>query len=216
MLASVITGNAQSADLFTRVSVSDGPLVTGTLTGIVVDQNNAVVPGADVLVKDVSESIRRKATTGNDGGFIILRLPPGYYTVAVRHQGFATAEVRDVALKTRDQLALKIQLKLGYIGETVTVGADDSTSRKNPALGLNLNKHLIEDLPVNGRSLQPLITLTPGIVPTRSTFSEQGQFSVNGQRANANYFLVDGVSANIGVAAGADGLGNPAGGRCLE
>ena len=212
MLASVMTGNAQSGDLFTRASVSDGPLVTGTLTGIVVDQNNAVVPGADVLVKDVSESVRRKATTGNDGGFIILRLPPGYYIVAVRHQGFATAEVRDVALKTRDQLALKIQLKLGAVGETVTVGAHDSTSRKNPALGLNLNRHFIEDLPVNGRSLQPLITLTPGIVPTRSTFSEQGQFSVNGQRANANYLLVDGVSANIGVAAGADGLGQSGGG----
>jgi hypothetical protein len=211
MLASV-TGNAQSRDLFTRASVRDGPVVTGSLTGIVVDQNNAVVADAAVLVKDVSQSVRREATTGNDGGFTILRLPPGYYTVAVRHQGFATAEVRDVALKTRDQLALKIQLKLGHIGETVTVGADDSTSGKNPALGLNLNRHLIEDLPVNGRSLQPLITLTPGTVPTKSTFSEQGQFSVNGQRANANYFLVDGVSANIGVAAGADGLGQSGGG----
>jgi hypothetical protein len=143
MLASVITGNAQSGDLFTRASVSDGPLVTGTLTGIVVDQNNAVVANADVLVKDVSESIRREATTGNDGGFTFLRLPPGYYTVAVRHQGFATAEVRDVALKTSDQLPLKIQLKLGAVGETVTVGANDSAPRKNPALGLSLNRHFI-------------------------------------------------------------------------
>ena len=211
MLASVVTGNAQSRDLFTRVSVSDGALVTATLTGIVVDQDNAVVADADVLVKDVSESVRREATTGNDGGFIILQLPPGYYTVAVHHQGFATAEVRDVALKTSDQLALKIQLKLGHIGETVTVGADDSTFRKN-APDLRFTRHFIEDLPNNGRSLQPLITLTPGIVSTKSTFSEQGQFSVNGQRANANYFLVDGVSANIGVAAGADGLGQSGGG----
>ena len=212
MLASGMTGNAQNRDLFTKAPVSDWPLVTATLTGIVVDQNNAVVPDAAVLVKDVSESIRREATTGNDGGFTILRLPPGFYSVAVRHQGFATAEVRDVALKTRDQIALKIQLKLGHIGETVTVGADDSTSRKNPAPGLDLDRHFIEDLPVNGRSLQPLITLTPGIVSTKSIFSEQGQFSVNGQRSNANYFLVDGVSANIGVAAGADGLGQSGGG----
>src|SRR5204863_3270861 len=51
------------------------------------------------------------------------------------------------------------------------------------------------------------ITLTPGVALTRPTFGEQGQFSVNGQRASANYFMVDGVSANIGVAAGADGLG---------
>jgi hypothetical protein len=212
MLASVTTGNAQSRDLFARASISDGPVVTGTLMGVVVDQNNAVVPDADVSVKDVSESVTREATTGNDGAFTILQLPPGYYTVAVRHQGFATAEVRGVALKTRDQLPLKIQLKLGHIGETVTVGADDSVVQKNPTLGLSLNRHFIDELPVNGRSLQPLITLTPGIVPTKSTFSEQGQFSVNGQRANANYFLVDGVSANIGVAAGADGLGQSGGG----
>src|SRR6266446_1367128 len=212
MLASVVTGNAQSRDLFTRVFVNDGALVTASLSGVVVDQDNAVVPDADVLVRDVSESVRREATTGNDGGFTISQLPPGYYTVAVRHQGFATAEVRDVALKIRDQLALKIQLKLGRIGETVTVGADDSTFRKDSAPGLSLNRNLIEDLPINGRSLQPLITLTPGIVSTKSTFSEQGQFSVNGQRANANYFLVDGVSANIGVAAGADGLGQSGGG----
>src|SRR6266850_3365481 len=212
MLASIVTGNAQSRDLFTKVSVNDGALVTATLTGIVVDQDNAVVPDADVLVKDVGENVRREATTGNDGGFTILQLPPGYYTVAVRHQGFATAEVRGVAFKTRDQLPLKIQLKLGHIGETVTVGSDDSIVQKNPTLGLSLDRHFIDELPVNGRSLQPLITLTPGIVPTKSTFSEQGQFSVNGQRANANYFLVDGVSANIGVAAGADGLGQSGGG----
>ena len=212
MIAIVVTGNTQSRDLFKKVFVNDGALMTASLTGIVVDQDNAVVTDADVLVKNVSESVRREATTGNDGEFTILQLPPGYYTVAVRHQGFATAEVRDVALKIRDQLALKIQLKLGRIGETVTIGADDSILQKNPALGLSLNRHFIEDLPVNGRSLQPLITLTPGIVSTKSTFSEQGQFSVNGQRANANYFLVDGVSANIGVAAGADGLGQSGGG----
>src|SRR5712675_2272470 len=134
MLASIMTGNAQSRDLFTSASISDGPVVTGTLMGVVVDQNNAVVPDADVLVKDVSESVTREATTGNDGAFTILQLPPGHYTVAVRHQGFATAEVRDVALKTRDQLALKIQLKLGHIGETVTVAADDSILQKNPTL----------------------------------------------------------------------------------
>src|SRR6266542_884062 len=112
------TGNTQSRELFKKVFVNDGALMTASLTCIVVDQDNAVVTDADVLVKNVSESVTREATTGNDGEFTILQLPPGYYTVAVRHQGFATAEVRDVALKIRDQLALKIQLKLGRIGET--------------------------------------------------------------------------------------------------
>ena len=51
----------------------------------------------------------------------------------------------------------------------------------------------------NGRSFQTLIMLTPGVVVTQTAFDDQGQFSVNGQRADANYFTVDGVSANFGV-----------------
>src|SRR6266545_1360725 len=54
---------------------------------------------------------------------------------------------------------------------------------------------------VHKDGFQSLIALTPGVVLTKSSFGEQGQFSVNGQRANANYFTVDGVSANTGVSA---------------
>src|SRR5262249_15071267 len=53
--------------------------------------------------------------------------------------------------------------------------------------------------PLNGRSFQTLIMLTPGVVVTPTRFDDQGQFSVNGQRADANYLTVDGVSANFGV-----------------
>src|SRR6185312_4577631 len=56
-----------------------------------------------------------------------------------------------------------------------------------------------ENLPMNGRSFQTLIQLTPGVVLTTSNPSDSGQFSVNGQRASSNYWMVDGVSANIGV-----------------
>src|SRR5262249_12444637 len=56
-------------------------------------------------------------------------------------------------------------------------------------------------LPLNGRSFQSLITMAPGVVTTKATLSNPGQFSVNGQRANSNYVTVDGVGANFGVAA---------------
>jgi hypothetical protein len=57
----------------------------------------------------------------------------------------------------------------------------------------------VENLPLNGRSFQTLMMLTPGVVVTATAFDDQGQFSVNGQRADANYFTIDGVSANFGV-----------------
>ena len=107
-----------------------------------------------------------------------------------------------MVLKINDRLALKIQLKVGGVGGTVAV---DGTRflRHTPEMVTSLDGKLVENLPLSGKTLQPLVLLTPGAVLTKSIFTEQGQFSVNGQRANANYFLVDGVSANIGVAAGA-------------
>jgi hypothetical protein len=62
-----------------------------------------------------------------------------------------------------------------------------------------VNRTFVDNIPLNGRSFQTLINLTPGVVLTPSTFNDQGQFSVNGQRADANYFMVDGVGANFGV-----------------
>jgi hypothetical protein len=62
-----------------------------------------------------------------------------------------------------------------------------------------VDRQFAEELPLNGRSFQTLIMLTPGVVVTATTFDNQGQFSVSGQRADANYFTVDGVSGNFGV-----------------
>jgi hypothetical protein len=165
-----------------------------------------VVPDASVLVTEVDGTFQRQLKTDRAGTFAVQLLAPGHYTVSVQHIGFMPAEVKDVALKVNDRIALRIQLRVGGVGGTVTVDAGNGSLRQTPEIVTSIDSKFVENLPLNGRSLQPLISLSPGTVLTKSTFAEQGQFSVNGQRANANYFLVDGVSANIGVAAGA-GLG---------
>ncbi|MGH9966324.1 MAG: TonB-dependent receptor domain-containing protein, partial [Pyrinomonadaceae bacterium] len=177
-----------------------------TLYGTVVDEQNAVVPNASVLVTQVSERFKRQLKTDRDGNFAVKLHAPGNYTVSVQQHGFRPAEIKNLILNIDDQIALKIQLRVGAIGETVKVEAGPASLRHAPGVVTDIDAGFLENLPLSGRTLQPLISLTPGTVLTKSTFSEQGQFSVNGQRANANYFLVDGVSANIGVAAGA-GLG---------
>jgi hypothetical protein len=77
------------------------------------------------------------------------------------------------------------------------------------AVSTVVNEQFVHNMPLNGRSFQSLIALTPGVVFTSPNLGE-GQFSVNGQRSNANYFMVDGVSANFGVTVG--GLGQTLGG----
>jgi Carboxypeptidase regulatory-like domain/TonB dependent receptor-like, beta-barrel/TonB-dependent Receptor Plug Domain len=183
------------------VTVS-GQSATATLSGTVEDQSGAMVAGASVTALNLGTRLQREATTNARGFFIIPLLPPSTYTVTVRRDGFAPLEIKDVALNVNDQRSLQIQLKIGNVGDTVNVVAD-SGIQESAAVGTVIDRQFVENLPLNGRSFQSLFELTPGVVLTKTAEGgEQGQFSVNGQRGNANYFTVDGVSANIGISPG--------------
>src|SRR6202007_1509802 len=86
------------------------------------------------------------------------------------------------------------------VAETITVETGAPVvNTESAAVSTVIDRTFVENLPLNGRSFPTLILLTPGAVVTVTAFDDQGQFSVNGQRADANYFTVDGVSANFGV-----------------
>jgi outer membrane receptor protein involved in Fe transport len=172
---------------------------TATLSGTVTDQNGAVVPGATVTVLNPATSLERQATTNGEGDFVIPLLPPGRYTVRAEHEGFAILEARDVVLNVGDNKSLQMPLKAGKISEMVQITGDAPLINESPAVGTVVDRQFVGNLPLNGRSFNSLIALTPGVVQTKAGFSSPGQFSVNGQRPNANYFTVDGVSANIGT-----------------
>ena len=181
------------------LAVARGQSATATLSGTVEDQNGAVIPSASVAAINVGTALQRDTTTDSGGNYTFPLLPPGTYIVRVQAQGFATVENRNVVLNVGDQKALRIQLKAGNISEMIQVNADAPLISESPAVGTVVDRQFVGNLPLNGRSFQSLIALTPGVVLTTSSFQNLGQFSVNGQRANANYFTVDGVSANFGV-----------------
>jgi hypothetical protein len=184
-----------------------GQSSSATLSGTVEDQNSAVVPGATIVVLNTATSFKRQATTSDQGSFTVPLLPPGVYTVTVRRDGFTPLEIREVVLNVGDQKALNIQLKAGDVNATVTVDSSAETVRTDGSVGTVVDRQFVANIPLNGRSLQALIQLTPGIALTpiqagTGTATGGAQFSVNGQRTTANYFMVDGVSANTGVSAG--------------
>src|SRR6266850_1740174 len=175
---------------------------TATLSGNVTDQNGAVIPDVSIAVINITQGFQRSATTNGEGTFVVPLLPPGKYTVKAEHAGFTPTEVRDVVLNVNDQVAIKIHLNVGTITQAVEIVDGASLISESPAVGTVVDRQFVENLPLNGRSFQSLIALTPGVVLTKSNFNEAGQFSVNGQRANANYFTVDGVSANASISPG--------------
>ena len=173
---------------------------SATLSGTVMDQNGAVVPNVNITVINIGQGFQRTTTTSDEGTFVVPLLPPGTYIVKAEREGFSTSELRDVVLNVNDQVARNIRLSVGNISQTVLVEGG-SLIDQSPAVGTIVDRQFVENIPLNGRSFNALIALTPGVVQSKATAGNPGQFSVNGQRANANYFTVDGVSANIGTTA---------------
>src|SRR5215212_10840825 len=91
-----------------------------TLGGTVLDENGAVVPAVEITVLNLSTAVQRHALTGGEGAFVVPLLPPGRYTLTAQRDGFATVEVTNITLNVGDRLALRINLRIGDIGESVT------------------------------------------------------------------------------------------------
>ncbi|MEP7341901.1 MAG: carboxypeptidase regulatory-like domain-containing protein [Acidobacteriota bacterium] len=182
------------------VLVTHAQSVTASLSGLIVDERGASVSGVGITLLNNSKALERHATTGEDGNFTFVMLPPDGYIIRARRAGFSPVEVENVVLNVNDQRAIRIQLRVGEVGDMVTI-KDRIGVEESAAVGTTIDRQFVENLPLNGRGFMTLIALSPGVVLTKATVNEQGQFSVNGQRANANYFTVDGVSANTGVSA---------------
>ena len=181
-------------------ALANAQSATATLSGTVVDQNGAVVAGASITITNTATGLSRQTTTNDEGSFTVPLLQPSTYTVSAEREGFAPLRVENVVLNVGDQKALRIQLKAGDVNATVQVTSEAPLINESPAVSTTVDRRFVGNLPLNARSFQSLILLTPGVVVTATNFdSNPGQFSVNGQRSNANYFTVDGVSANIGV-----------------
>ena len=176
---------------------------TAELSGVVRDPSQAAVSGVTIRLINSATATVRTSLSNNEGVYSFPFLLPGAYTAKVEARGFRTIRRTGIDLAVGQTGRIDFTLELATLGESVTVSSEASRVQSDSAtVSTVVNRQFIENLPLNGRSFQSLIALTPGVVMAKATFGEQGQFSVNGQRANANYFTIDGASANIGVSAG--------------
>ncbi len=186
------------------------------LTGYVSDPTGARVPHCRIQVTNVDTNISYLGDTNDVGLYRISAIPVGNYRVIVQKAGFKTVVKQGIELHVQDVVSLNFQLEVGAVAESITVeGGAPLVNTESAAVSTVVDRNFAENLPLNGRSFQGLIDTTPGVVVAAVSSSgfDAGQFNVNGQRANANYWTVDGVSANIGTSTvfGGDGVGGALG-----
>jgi hypothetical protein len=173
---------------------------TASIRGYVTDQTGALVPTAAVRLIDTDRGLEIGTTTGNAGRYTFAAVRPGRYEIEVEKSGFNLVRLTGITVNVLDNLEKNIRLEVGPLVVAVRVeAAAVNVNTSDAAVSTVIDRQAIDNLPLNGRSVQTLIMMTPGVVATRTTFDDQGQFSINGQRADANYFTIDGVSANFGV-----------------
>jgi Carboxypeptidase regulatory-like domain/TonB dependent receptor len=175
---------------------------TANLSGAVSDSSHAVVIAASVTIVKESTGLKHTTTSSDQGFYHFAFLPPGSYTISVRANGFAVVNLTGVKLDPGQEARLDFTLSPAAVKESITVrGNSSSVQTESPALGTEVDSQLIQELPLNGRTFQSLIALAPGVVMpgTLSQVRGQGGIIVNGQRSTANYFTVDGVSANLNM-----------------
>jgi hypothetical protein len=153
-----------------------------------------LVPSARIEATNTETSLKRSAESNREGLYVLPNLPPGRYRVQVQAEGFESVIQDNVVLRVQDIVTQNYSLKVGAVSASITVeGGAPLVQAESAAVGTVVDRRFVENMPLNGRSLQTLITLVPGVVPSTSP----GQFSVNGQRGNSNYFSIDGVSGNF-------------------
>jgi hypothetical protein len=189
-------------------------LETATVSGQVVDPSGLSIAGAHVKLVDIDRDTTTSAATNNSGLYTFASVHPGRYRMEVDGTGFRKINVTGLTLNVQDHIEQNFRLQVGSVAESVTVEANaQQVNTTDATVSTVVDRQFAENLPMNGRSFQSLIQLTPGVVVTPTNSDDNGQFSVNGQRPVSNYWMVDGVSANTGVAVSlSGGPGNGLGG----
>ncbi len=175
---------------------------TGSLTGTVIDPQGAVVAGAVVTVKSVSNQ-EFTAVTNGDGTFTIPALGDGVYSATIVAKGFKTAAVTDIKVTVGTPSSIKVSLEIGAASETVTVvGGGELVQTQSATVGTSITGRQITDLPYASRNALDLLLFLPGT----STAGRPRQSTVNGLPKSMLNITLDGINIQDNVLKGSDGF----------
>lgn len=192
-------------------------LDTVTITGRVIDQNGAVIPGASVIATLTTTKVERAVVTGEEGLYRIIELPPGVYNVRASFRGFAAEEKTNLTTVAGQNVQLDFTLKpAGVTAEQVVVSEAEPpvVDTTRTVVGGTVTTQEVESLPNVSRSPLDLIFTLGGVTEeplstrnqaedrfgtgsqARSTPEEAGIFALSGGPAYSNNITIDGLDNN--------------------
>ena len=172
-------------------------LTRSGISGIVRDQQGAVVPGATVTVKNLATGAVRSAVTDVNGLYRVPALDAGVYLVRTELTGFSTVENPEIRVTATQEVTLPVTLAVKGVGEAITVTAKAEAielNKTNATVAMTRTARQVTELPLGGaaRNINNLILQSPNV----SASTGQGTYSVNGQRSRNNNFMIDGSDNN--------------------
>ncbi|MGH9449164.1 MAG: carboxypeptidase regulatory-like domain-containing protein [Terriglobia bacterium] len=178
--------------------------ITGGITGVVTDPSGAAIPSASVTATNVAQGVVWPTQTNSAGLYNFPRLPVGEYKVTVSAHGFATSVHPAFELEMNQVVRVDTRLKVGAMSQTVTVTSAPPLLQTNTIqVGMVTSANFNANLPLATRNFLQLTLLAPGVTtPDPSSFKNGqrtgggGRPYVNGNREEANSYLLDGVNNN--------------------
>ena len=175
---------------------------TTSVRGTVTDSSGGAVVGAAVQITNAESKVERSITSGADGGYQFLFLPPGTYTLSVTATGFRRYERTGIELLVNTPATLNAQLKVGATVETVTVTTEAPIlNLVDASIGNSFDQLQVRQVPLEGRNVPDLLSLQAGVAYTgnrtdldRDQDTRNG--SVNGARSDQSNITLDGVDVN--------------------
>ncbi len=197
---------AALAAILVAVTFVTAQTTTGSLQGVVVDPNKAVVTGATVKITNTETGVVRETTTNDNGFYRVTNLIPGQkYSVEVTKDGFTTRTVENVVVRLATENTADIELAVTGATGTVTVTSEAQAliNTQQSQLSQSYSPKQLTELPFNGGSIDNLALLTPGVMtPGDADFTNGVGISANGNRGRSNNFQIDGQDNNDNSVAG--------------
>ena len=195
---------------------------TGTISGSVVDAQQAVIPGAMVTARNVETNISRSVLTNAVGRFRIPNLPVGPYEVSVELGGFARYVRSGIILTLNQEAVLDIMLQTAGVTQEITVQENATVLNvSNAEVGVHFDTRRISELPLGAsvigtggfRNVFNVALSAPGVsqlATGQSDFAAGVDFSANGMRLRSNNFMIDGQDSNEpGISGRSQAINNP-------